>query len=404
MPTYRYVAVGPDGEHVKSTQEATSSEVLRDLLLARNLEVVKLRPKRGLAHLEITKRKVRPETVMHFSRQLAAFVRSGIPLADAFAILEESTADQRFRMMLRQTADAIRVGVPLSEALEAHRDVFPRYYLGILRSAELTGNLDTVLDQLATYMDRDLEARSKVKSALAYPAVIAVMAVITVAVLVMFVLPRFVTFFDELDARLPLATRMLLGVAAFFRSFGVVVLAGLIAAGLVYAAAMKTPEGRRKRDELLLRIPLIGDIVLYAVTERFCRIVAATMRAGVPLTESMQAAIEATSNEVFAAGLAEVTDRMLEGEGMAAPIMAAQLFPTAASQMLRVGEETGTLDEQLETAAAFYGRELDYKLKKLTTLFEPAVIVLMGLIVGFVAVALVSAMYGVFQSGTFAGH
>jgi type IV pilus assembly protein PilC len=158
----------------------------------------------------------------------------------------------------------------------------------------------------------------------------------------------------------------------------------------------KSPAGRLLRDKLFLKMPLIKDIVLCSVTERVCRIVAAMVKAGVPLPDTLAAAIQGTNNKVFEAALEGARERMLEGEGLAAPIIDTQLFPRAATQMMRVGEDTGTLDTQLENAAAYYGREVEYKLKKLTSLFEPAVIIFMGLVVGFVAVALISAMYGIF--------
>jgi hypothetical protein len=148
---------------------------------------------------------------------------------------------------------------------------------------------------------------------------------------------------------------------------------------------------------MFLRIPLIKDIVLFAVVERVCRIVAAMVKAGVPLPDTISAAIQGTNNKVFERVLVAAQERMLEGEGLAAPITESGLFPRAATQMMRVGEDTGTLDTQLENAAAYYGREVEYKLKKLTSLFEPAVIIFMGVIVGFVAVALISAMYGIFN-------
>jgi type IV pilus assembly protein PilC len=159
----------------------------------------------------------------------------------------------------------------------------------------------------------------------------------------------------------------------------------------------KSAKGRLLRDRLFLRVPLIKEIVLYAVTERVCRIVAAMVKAGVPLPDTIAAAIQGTNNKVFEAALQAARERMLEGEGLAQPVIDTGLFPRAATQMMRVGEDTGTLDTQLENAAQYYGRELEYKVKKLTSLFEPAVIIFMGLIVGFVAVALISAMYGIFN-------
>jgi type IV pilus assembly protein PilC len=172
----------------------------------------------------------------------------------------------------------------------------------------------------------------------------------------------------------------------------------MIAAVAVLTWMHRSAKGRLVRDRLFLRVPLIKDVVLFAVTERVCRIIGAMVKAGVPLPETLNAAIQGANNKVFEKGLVTARDRMLEGEGLAAPMADTKLFPRAAGQMMRVGEDTGTLDIQLENAADYYGRELEYKLKKLTSLFEPAVIIFMGLIVGFVAVALISAMYGVFNS------
>ncbi len=288
--------------------------------------------------------------------------------------------------------------MPFSEAVARHREIFPNYYIGILRSAEITGQLDVVLDQLSAYLERDLESRSKIKSALTYPAIVLVMSIVTVVILVAFVLPRFTGFFKEFDAKLPLPTQLLLDFSDFTQQWWWAIV-GLTAAVVIgIYTSLKTEGGRLAKDRLFLRSPIIGEVVQYAVIERFCRIISAMMKAGVPLPEAMQAAIDGANNKVFEDALVSAREAMLEGEGLAEPISETKLFPAAAVQMFRVGEETGTLDAQLDSAANYYARELDYKLKKLTSLAEPMIIVFMGVVVGFVAVALVSAMYGVLNS------
>jgi type IV pilus assembly protein PilC len=169
----------------------------------------------------------------------------------------------------------------------------------------------------------------------------------------------------------------------------------LLIAGGVWLQQVE--QGRRIRDKLLLRLPVLGDVVRHAVLERFCRILSSMMSAGVPLPESLKVASEATGNRVYIEALATAREQMIRGAGLAAPLADTGLFPTAARQMFRVGESTGSLDSQLETAAAYFDRELDYKVKRFTNLFEPAVILAMGFVVGFVAIALISAMYGIFR-------
>ena len=397
MPTFKYVAVGPDGRQLKETAEAPSEEVLRNQLLLRNLEVRQLRQRKSFNELELTPQRVPRSEIMHFSRQMAAFVRTGIPITDALEVIEEGSGNKRFKQMLSEMREQINNGVPFSDAVAEHASVFPPYYVGILRSSELTGHLDTSLEQLSGYIERDVEAKSTIKSALVYPLVVLGMSIVTVAILAVYVLPKFTKFFKGLGAKLPLPTRMLLAFSDILQNFWYVWLTLALGCAVFLTWLHKSERGRLLRDRTFLRLPLVKDIVLYAVTERVCRIVAAMVKAGVPLPDTLAAAIQGTNNKVFEAALQGAQERMLEGEGLAQPVIDTQLFPSAATQMMRVGEDTGTLDTQLENAATYYGRELEYKLKKLTSLFEPAVIIFMGVIVGFVAVALISAMYGIFN-------
>jgi len=398
MPTYRYVAVGPDGSEIKEQLEASSEDALRNQLLMRNLEVKQVKQKKGFTELELSPQRVPRQEIMHFSRQMAAFVRTGIPITEALEVVEDGSNNKRFRQILATMREQINAGVPFSEAIAEHARILPPYYIGILRSAELTGQLDVSLEQLSGYIERDLDSKSKIKAAMLYPMVIFCMSILTTVILAVWVMPKFVVFFKNLQAKLPLPTRLLIDMSSGAQSLWYVWVSLFVGFVALLTWMHKAARGRLLRDRLFLRVPLVKEVVLFAVTERVCRIVGAMVKAGVPLPEALNAAIQGANNKVFETGLVGARDRMLEGEGLAEPIIDTHLFPRAAGQMMRVGEDTGTLDIQLENAAEYYGRELEYKLKKLTSLFEPAVIIFMGLIVGFVAVALISAMYGVFNS------
>lgn len=353
--------------------------------------------KTSFLNKELTPPRVKREEVMHLSRQLGAFIRAGLPLIEAVHTLGEEARNSSVRRMMRQVEEGLRAGEKLSDTFDAHPKIFPEFYRGILRSAELTGQLDEVLDQLAAYLERDLEARRKIKQATIYPAVIAVMSVVTVVILASFVLPRFKVFFASLDAQLPLPTRMLLAITDFVTEWWWALAGGLGLVALVVALAVRTERGRLLRDRLFLRLPVVGGTIQFALVERFCRILASMVGAGVALPEALRVAGTSLRNRVYVRALAGVEEFLLQGEGLARPLAATGLFPPTAARMMRVGEETGTLDSQLEVTARYYEGELDYKLKKLTALFEPTVIVVMGLVVGFVAVALVSAMYDIFN-------
>jgi type IV pilus assembly protein PilC len=398
MPKFAYVAQGPDGTLHKGVQDADTLVQAQLELLERDLRVAELAPKTSLLKLELTPSRIKRADLMHLSRQLAAFLRAGIPILDAISVLGEESDKVSVRRVMATIGNDLRAGSTLSEAVDRHPKDFPPFYRGILRSAELTGRLDTVLDQLSVYLERDLEARRKLKAALIYPGVVAAMSVVTILVLSVFVLPKFKDFFASLDAKLPLPTRMLLNTTRFLGSWWWLIVTVLAALVVIYLVALRTTPGRYVRDAVLLKVPVLGETIRYAAVERFTRILASMVTAGVPLPEAMYVATDSLRNQVFDRALQRVRVQMMEGAGLAEPIAATRLFPGVATQMIRVGEDTGTIDTQLEVAATFYERELDYKIKKLTTVFEPVVIMVMGGIVGFVAVALVSAMYGVFRA------
>lgn len=395
MPKFAYAAIDTAGATVEGVHKADTIGDARSALIEKNLYPVRIEEKRSSFNIELSQAKVKKKELMHFTRQLAVFVKAGIPITEALEIIGDETADVALQRTIVSMVEALRNGGTLSDAAREHPEAFPNYYMGILQSAELTGKLDETLENLAGYLERELETRSKVVGALSYPGVVMVLALFTVAVLAGYVLPQFKPLFEELNADLPLPTRMLLGFADLFTVLWYIPTTFFIAfAGTLYWL-FKTDSGRPVKDKLVLKIPVISGIIEYSVLERFCRILGAMVKAGVPLPEGLKTTTESTNNVVFREKLEEAQEVMLEGGGFSRPLADTGLFPGAAKQMFKVGEETGTLDEQLEVASIYFDRELESRIKKFTTMFEPIMIVFVGVMVGFVAIALVSAMYGV---------
>jgi type IV pilus assembly protein PilC len=400
---YRYTAIDESGNNIKGTESAPSASAAHLALLERGLQPSDIRQHKSILQFEITRKVVKRKEIMHFSRQLSVFVEAGIPILEALEVIGEETSDKLLRRVLLDMIVQLREGETFAAAAAAHPEAFPRYYVAVLESAELTGTLDKVLDELADYMQREIEARSALTSALIYPGVVAVLAVITVVILSTVVLPKFKTFFASLNAKLPLPTRMLLSISNFVSTWWWAILALMLAIVIVAVALRRSKSGREKLDRLVLKLPVVGPLVQTSIIERVCRVLASLVTAGVDLPRAMAVTADSSSNVVYRDGLNHIREEMMEGKGLAEPLMQTGLFPAAARQMFRVGEETGTLDDQLVTAAAFYRRELDLKIKHFTSLFEPAVIIFMGLIVGFVAVAMVSAMYGIYKQVNLSG-
>jgi type IV pilus assembly protein PilC len=394
---YRYSAVNEAGAKVSGVEMATSSGAAHLALLDRGYQPIEVKEKKSVLNFELTKKLVPRKDIMHFSRQLGVFVQAGIPIMEALEVIAEETTDKLLKKAVYDMIDRLQAGDTFASAATAHPEAFPNYYVGILESAELTGTLDVVLNQLADYMERDIEARGKITSAMIYPAVVLCMSVVTVVVLAAFVLPRFEVFFKSFNAKLPLPTRMLLATTAFISTWWWALVGGLLLVIIGVIVMRRTKSGKARIDSIILKLPLLGELVQTAIIERICRILSSMIHAGVALPDAMSVTAESANNAVYHQGLTTIREQMMAGQGLSEPLARTGLFPGAVRQMFRVGEETGTLDQQLETAAKYYNRELDIKVKRFTSLFEPLVIVLMGLIVGFVAVALVSAMYGIYR-------
>jgi type IV pilus assembly protein PilC len=395
MPRFAYAAIDATGSSVEGFTKADTVGEARAHLIDQNLYPVKIEEKRSALQFELTQAKVKKKELMHFTRQLAVFVKAGIPLTEAMETIGDETTDVALQRTITDMVEDLRNGGTLSGAAGKHPEAFPAYYIGILGSAELTGKLDDTLDSLAGYLEREVETRSKVVSALSYPGVVMVLAMFTVAVLAGYVLPQFKPLFEELNADLPLPTRMMLFVARFFTDLWFITAGVMVAFISALMFLFKHPTGKIWKDRLVLKIPIISGIVDYAILERFCRILSAMLAAGVPLPEGLKTTTDATSNVVYKERLDVARAQMLEGQGFSQPLIDTELFPGAARQMFKVGEETGTLDMQLEVASTYFDRELESRIKKFTTMFEPIMIIFVGVIVGFVALALVSAMYGV---------
>lgn len=394
---FAYRAIDGLGNVVNGSESAASIGALHVALIERGLEPLEINPKKSILALEITKKKVPRKEIMNFSRQLGVFIRAGIPIMDALEVIADETSGKMLKSVIHGLIESLHDGDTFSAAASNHPEAFPNYYVGILESAELTGNLDVVLNQLAEYMDRDLKAKGKITAALIYPSVVAFMSVVTVIILAAFVLPRFVVFFKSMHAKLPLPTRMLLGFSGLVSHWWYVLLFLLITVVGGFISLRRSDSGRAKLDSWILKLPVIGDLSQVAILERTCRILASLLKAGVDLPRSLAVTAESANNAVYKNAFELIREEMMEGQGLAAPIARTGLFPGAAKQMFRVGEETGTLDQQLEVAAEYYSQELDTKVERVTSLFEPAIIIIMGVVVGFVAVALISAMYGIYN-------
>jgi len=328
-----------------------------------------------------------------FSRQLANLVAGGLPLMRTFAALTEHTENPRLKAALERMQQDVSGGKALWEALETHAGIFPPLYVSMVKAGEASGQLPTVLQWLADYLEKEHARRIQIRSALAYPTLLVTVGSLAVFLLVTLVVPKFVTIFEEFEQALPMPTVVMLGFSAFVsRWWWCIFLAiGSFVLGLrVYS---RTLRGRLQVDRLKLRLPLFGKLGLKTATSRLARTTATLLHGGVPLFDSMAIVREVIGNEELARGADQVRIGMREGESFAARLREAGVFPPLLTHMAAVGEETGNLESVLLTVANAYDIEVDAAVKSIVSLLEPVIIVSVGAVIAFIILAMLLPVF-----------
>ncbi len=396
---FSYVAFTRDGQRVEGYINAESESQAEALLWEQGLTVAQLtRHKVRKTHLYTlfpTLFGVKRLDLIIFSRQLATLLDSGIGILPALRLLSTQSSKAALRDALQAIIQDLQQGKAFSPALAEHPLVFPDLYVRTIAVGERTGNLQAVLRQLATYLEREETLLRKLRDAMAYPTLVMIVAVFVVIIILTVALPPMAALFQSFDAELPAPTRALIAISQFVSRYGLYTVFLLLALAAVTAWWGSLPSGRRVRDWLVIRLPLIGPITLEGQWVRFCYTVAALTHAGLTLPEVMELALQTTGNVVVSEALQRVRSALLSGQGLATPMSRDSLFPPLLTQMVRVGEETGTLEGNLTTLAEFYEERVDRNIRTLTGMVEPALTLVVGGIVAFIALAMVSPMYSI---------
>ena len=330
-----------------------------------------------------------------FSRMMATFIRAGIPILDGIDVVREQAVSNLFKRTLDDLSIQLRNGEPLSTSLTRHPRVFSRLYVDMIVAAEATGELDEILDQLARYLERAEATSRRIRQAMLYPGIVLCLAAVVIAILTTVVLPSFVTLFADFEAELPLTTQIMLAIGQFGGTYGPQTIAVILVVIMLLSLVRNTTWMRRTRQRVILHVPVIGGLVKLGTESRFARTLGILLRAGVPITRAFDIATTGTGNETYVKRLRPVRDGLMAGEGITGPLKASGLFGSLLIQMVKVGEETGTLDRYLDQAAEFLDDELEYKTKQMVTIIEPMLVLGVALVVGFVALSVVTPMYSI---------
>ena len=396
---YHYVACSEDNRLVKGKLSAGNEEAAKDMLAYSGYRVLSLKevtPFFPAQKLTARLSPINPREIVMFSRQLALLLQSGTDVVTSLELLQAQVANRTLKKIIAAVVSDVRAGSPLSEALSKHPRAFSTIYHRLVAVGERTGNLEVVLRRAADYIERVATTQKSVKSALVYPAILCIVAIIVIGILVTFVLPAFGSLYASFGVQLPAATRALLAATDWLHHYGLWLLLGIVAVIAAGYAYTKTPAGRYQWGKLALSLPKLGHINLLNELSRCCRSMSLLYGSGLPLPEIMTLVIQGSNNKAMVRALTEVQQSMIAGQGLSGPMAKNKLFMPLMVQMTAVGEGTGNLDNTLATVAESYETEADDKTKAMVALITPAMTVFIGLIVGFIALSLVSAMYSIY--------
>jgi len=401
LPLYRYKAVTPAGETQEGDMDGTSQSIVAERLQSLGLIPIRVEettlrePVNANARGLFGKKSVTQDDVAVFTQEIATLLKAGLPLDRCLEILIGLSANEPVRQLMTQLREDVRGGAALSTAMEARRGIFTRFYLNMIRAGEAGGSLDVVLQRLTEFMERSKELRETVKSALIYPVILLGVALLSVAILLMWVVPQFSQMFEESGKALPLPTQIVIAAGDGVRNYWWVMALVVYGAYSWFARQMREPASRYRWDKRMLQLPLVGDLVGKLEVARFSRTLGTLIGNGVTLLAALSIVKETLSNTVMSQALGDVAAQLKEGKGLGKPLMETELFPKLAVHLVMVGEETGKLQEMLIRIADIYDREVHSAVKRMLSLMEPVLILGLGLVIGGIIMSILVAILSV---------
>jgi type IV pilus assembly protein PilC len=396
-PAYDYKVRDRSGALVTGQMAGDSETLVLQRLREMGMTPVEVKKAATGLKMEINLRpgRVKLKQIAVFCRQFATMVNSGLPILRALSILGDQTENKELAKVLIQVRTDIENGSSLSAAMAKHPKAFNNLFVAMIKAGETGGVLDDVLLNLADQIEKEVELRRQIKSAMTYPVVVVALVFLILGAMLLFVVPQFETIYTQLNGTLPLPTRMLLGVSSAFRNYWYIVLLLGGVAAFLFRRYKRTDAGRARVDAAKIRVPVFGPLFHKVALARFSSTLAMLLRAGVPILQALDNVREAVNNRVIAAAVEDVKISVREGESIARPLAKHKVFPPMVVQMLAVGEETGAVDTMLDKVAEFYNNEVTATVEALTSLIEPLLIAVIGGCVGAAVIALYMPMFNI---------
>ena len=402
MPIFAYRVRLPSGEETRGTIEAQDQNAAVNKLRQQKaiVQEINVMHKNQLdAIIEKLKQfnplrpTVKSKDLVLFSRQLSTLVSAGVPIVQGLTILMDQIENPAFKKVVVGIADDIKAGISIADAMRKQKEAFSDLYVAMIKAGEIGGILDVILERLSTYLEDAEALKGKVKGALMYPTIVAIIAASVTVFLLVVVIPTFQEIFSSFGADLPLPTKILIGISNFLRFYIIFLLLGIAAIIVGFLQYYKTEKGKLKMDGIFLKMPLFGPLLRKVAVAKFTRTLGTLVKSGVPILQALDTVAQTAGNKIIERAILQAKESIREGEKIADPLKKSGVFPPMVIQMISVGEETGNLDTMLSKIADFYDQEVDVAVKGLTSMIEPIVICVMGIVIGAIVIAMFMPMF-----------
>jgi len=395
VPVFDYRGKTVGGAAVAGQLKAKDRRELERILRSRKVLVSEANPRSSQLSFSLGRKRIKKVHISRFTRQFATMIGAGLPMVQCLEILSQQTESSEFRKIIATVKENVQSGTTLSEALSRQKKVYDDLYVNMVEAGEIGGALDTILIRLANYREKADALARKVKGALVYPAVVVSVATLVTFIMLRFIVPVFAKMFRGVGAELPAPTQIILGVSAFLQSYMWIIVAMFVALLVGLRYYYKTENGRMNIDKFMLKLPVIGIVLRKSAVAKFTRTLGTLLSSGVSILDALEITAKTAGNRVIQRAIQRSVVSIAEGDTITQPLKETGVFPPMVTQMISVGEKTGGLDDMLNKIADFYEEEVDAAVAALTSLIEPVIIVLMGMVIGFILVAMYLPMFDI---------
>jgi type IV pilus assembly protein PilC len=394
MTNYKCNVVDLSGKKRKLNHKAETKSEVVDYLKKSNYTIIDIEKSGGTADLKgFSKKKIKSKDLAVFCKQLHAMLRAGVTLVNSLEILRQQTENKRLAKIINHMYEDLQKGNTFSEALSHHKEAFPPLFVSMVEAGELSGNIDLIMDRLSNHYEKEYKIENKVKSAMTYPLILVFVSVAVVVFLLTTIMPTFVEMYASSGVELPRLTQILISISNVIKQYWYIILMiiFILVAGIMLLS--RIPEIKHKEDYYKLKLPVISNLLLKISTSRFTRTLSTLMGSGVPLLQALETVSGVTGNAYIGSKILEAKEDVRRGLTLSQPLRQQGVFPPMVHNMIKIGEDSGSIEEILDKTADFYDEEVDTAVTRMTTLLEPMMIVFMGIIIGFIVIAMLMPMF-----------